>query len=104
MSDRLKTFHSPEELSRSAHIAFGQYKKTRPPISLGDIYRKFLQFYKLPSAGEGKKDDTDQGDSDNDAIRKPLKNRKLKKNHLSQNTKQIKRSLTVPNLPNYLKQ
>ena len=105
MSDRLTTVHSPEGLSRSAHIAFGQYKKTtRPPISLADIYRKFLQFYKLPSKSEGKKNNSDQDDSEDDEINKPLKNRKLGKNHLSKNTKQIKRRVTLPNLPSYLKQ
>ena len=98
MTDEMSVDHRTEETTQnfsSVHIAHGQPRRNgRPPISLSDIYRKFLQYYKLPSKAKVKR-----GDADSDELvenEKGQKIRKLKK-------KLIRRSTTLPNLPNYLK-
>ena len=97
MTDEMPVDHRTEEITQnlsSVHIAHGQPRNGRPPISVSDIYRKFLQYYKLPSKAKVKK-----GDADSDELvenEKGQKIRKLKK-------KPINRRTTLPNLPTYLK-
>ena len=98
MTDEMSVDHRIEEITHnlnSTRIAHCQPKRNgRPPISLSDIYRKFLQYYKLPSKGAVQK-----GDPDSDGSEEKGKGHKVRK----VNKTPIKRRITLPNLPTFLK-
>ena len=88
----------PEPLGRP-EVRFSSRSKKREPISLGDIYKKFMQYYRIqPKKNERNSDSSSDSDSipERIVIKKKSSPTKPKR---TLHKRKIKRSVTLPNFP-----
>ncbi len=88
----------PEPLGRP-EVRFSSRSKKREPISLSDIYKKFMQYYRIQPKKSNKNSDSS---SDSDSIPERITIKKKSSPTRPKRTphkRKIKRSVTLPNFP-----